>query len=88
MNLLKSKPYSKEQGNLTKLERLGIFELVNNPNLVIKKADKGSAVVAMQTKDYLCKVYKQLSDREFYIKLKEDPHTEIYSKRYAKCSLK
>ena len=53
MNLLKAKIPPNQKGNLTKQERLGLTELANNPNIVIKKADKGSAVVVMQTIDYL-----------------------------------
>ena len=47
MNLLKAKIPLNQKGNLTNKERLGLTELTNNPNIVIKKADKGSAVVVM-----------------------------------------
>ena len=60
MNLLKSKPFCKQESNLTRLERTGITELAQKPDIVIKKADKGSAVVVMQTADYLCEGYRQL----------------------------
>ena len=80
MNLLKAKRPPNNKGNLTKQERLGLTELANDPNIVIKKADKGSAVVVIQTIDYLHEGYRQLSDKEFYTKLKEDPTMDI-SKR-------
>ena len=80
MNLLKAQIANNTKGNLTKQERLRLTELANNPNIVIKKTDKGSAVVVMQTTDYLREEYRQLSDREFYTKLKEDPTINISQK--------
>ena len=53
--------------------------LKNNENIVIKKADKGSAVVVMNTTDYLREGYRQLSDQKFY-QLKETDETEKHSK--------
>ena len=52
----------------------------SNPEIVIKKADKGSAIVVMQTTDYLREGYRQLSDRNFYTKLTEDPTLSIFNK--------
>ena len=40
---------------------------------MIKKADKGSAVVVMNTIDYLREGYRQLSDANFYTPLNNDP---------------
>ena len=56
------------------------MELKSNPEIVIKKADKGSAVVVMNTTDYLREGYRQLSDRNFYIKIREDPTEKISEK--------
>ncbi len=42
--------------NLTKQERPQ-----NNPNIVIKKADKGSAIVILNRDDYIKKGERQLS---------------------------
>ena len=39
--------------NLSKAERLAIDELKNNKEIIIKSADKGSAVVTMNTLDYI-----------------------------------
>ena len=66
--------------NLTKGERLGLTELSKNPEIVIKKADKGSAVVIMNTTDYLREGYRQLSDPNFYQKLREDPTERVSAK--------
>ena len=52
---------------------MGLDELRKNPEIILKKADKGSAVVVMNTTDYLREGYRQLSDPKFYQKLKEDP---------------
>ena len=41
---------------------------------------QGSAVVIMNTTDYLCEGYRQLSDSNFYTKLKEDPTQKISDK--------
>ena len=38
------------------------MEQRKNPEIVIKKADKGSAVVIMNTTDYLREGYRQLRD--------------------------
>ena len=53
MNLLNSKVKQCHQHNLTKEQWKGLMELRKNPEIVIKKADKGSAVVIMNTTDYL-----------------------------------
>ena len=56
------------------------MELRKNPEIVIKKADKGSAVVIMNTTDYLREGYRQLSDGNFYVKIGEDPTEQIIDK--------
>ena len=45
-----------------------------------KKADKGSALVIMNTTDYLKEGYRQLSDTNFYTKLRQDPTLDISKK--------
>ena len=57
---LKCKPKHKEHDNLTKEERKGLKTLKENPHITIKKAYKGSAVVGMNTTDYLREGYRQL----------------------------
>ena len=52
--------------NLTKEERSAKQSLFKNKNIVIKKADKGSAVVVQNQSDYLREGFRQLSDRNFY----------------------
>ena len=81
-DLLKQKIQKPKSNNLTKQERMGLAELSKNPEIVIKKADKGSAVVVMNTTDYLREGYRQLSDPNFYQRLKEDP-TQKFSAKIA-----
>ena len=80
MNLLNSKVKQCHQHNLTKEQWKGLMELRKNPEIVIKKADKGSAVVIMNTTDYLREGYRQLSDRNLYVKIREDPTEQISDK--------
>ena len=51
--ILKCKFKHKRHDNLTKEERIGMRSLTENPRITIQKADKGSAVVVMNTTDYL-----------------------------------
>ena len=76
-NLLHSKLPERKTNNLTKEQRAGILALQNNPDIVIKKADKGSAVVVMNTKDYLREGYRQVVDKDFYTKIDHDPTNEV-----------
>ena len=53
--------------NLSKKENFAIADLSNNKhNLIIRKADKGSAVVLMSREDYIWEVLRQLEDPEYY----------------------
>ncbi|XP_024120271.1 uncharacterized protein LOC112141375, partial [Oryzias melastigma] len=62
------------KSNLTEDEEKALKELCINKNIVIKPADKGSAVVIMDKKDYLSEGFRQLNDKTYYSKLK----TPIY----------
>ena len=75
--LLKSHLKGNKRKNLTKKQFSGLRDLAKNPEIVIKKADKGSAVVIMNTSDYLREGYRQLSDNKFYQKLDHDPTIEV-----------
>ena len=81
--ILKSKTKKTKHNNLTKQERIGLKELKDNPHIVIKKADKSSAVVVMNTTDYLREGYRQLQDTNFYQKIPADITPHI-SERIAK----
>ena len=66
--------------NLTKPEFHAISTLKNNTQIVIKKADKGSAIVVMNKSDYITEATRQLADGKFYIKT---PNQISDSKRYS-----
>ena len=65
-DLRKTKIKSPRHQNLTKEERLGLKPLHKNNKIIIKKEDKGSAVVVINTTDNLRKGYRQLQDTNFY----------------------
>ena len=44
---------------------------------MIKKADKGSAVVIMNRDDNIAETERQLIDSKFYEKLDENPHEQF-----------
>ena len=44
----------------------------NNTNLVVKPADNGSAVVIMNRTEYIKEATQQLSDTNFYTKMRMD----------------
>lgn len=51
---------------MTGAERLALQELIKNPNIVIKPADKGSKVVIMDRQQYLLEANRQLSNSLHY----------------------
>ena len=50
-----------------------MYNLKNDQSIVIKEADKGSAVVIWDKKDYLMEAEKQLSCKETYEEVSSDP---------------
>ena len=54
------------QRNITKAESEAKTSLKNNSTIVIKKADKGSAVVVQNRCDYISEGLRQLNDPSFY----------------------
>ena len=63
-------PGKSEQFNLTREEYHSMRSLQGDRNVIIKPADKGSAVVIWHRKDYLKETEKQLSDRSTYLETK------------------
>ena len=64
--------------NLTKEERSAKHCLSSNSDIIIKKADKGSAVVIQNRSVYIKEGLRQLSDRNFY-RLQEENLTQIHN---------
>ena len=58
--------------NLTNSERKALYDLKNDKSIVIKSADKGSAVVVWDREDYIKEVEKQLGDKEVYEEVSND----------------
>ena len=59
--------------NLMPMERTALQNLRSNEDIIIKPADKGSAVVVMDKSAYIREVKRQLSDDRFYSKSDKDP---------------
>ena len=79
MDTLVQPPKQIRTHNLTKSQYKGLEELCANPHITLKKADKGSAVVCMNTSDYIHEALRQLSNPVSYTMLQEDP-TESYTR--------
>ena len=72
-NWSKAKP---PRDNLTKRERQALNTLKNRTDIVIKPADKGGALVIMDSKDYFPEGMRRLNDRNYYQKLNRNPTEE------------
>ena len=60
------------QNNLNYKERQALAELQKASNIIIKPADKGSAVVIQNLEDYINEGVRQLSNHNFYVETKDD----------------
>lgn len=69
------RPY-REKPNLSQDEREALRDLIDNKYIVIKPADKGSAVVIMNRQQYVEEGYRQLSDERYYKKLEKPIYLE------------
>ena len=63
--------------NLTKGERNALYLLRDDPSIIIKEADKGSAVVVWDREDYLREANSQLSDKDVYQEVKGDAESPL-----------
>ena len=70
----------REKNNCNKAEFAALRTLKSNPDIVIKKADKGSATVIMNKSDYIFEANRQLSNSLHYKKL----NSPIYPQTAAK----
>ena len=59
--------------NLTSAERIALRGLRQRTDVVIKPADKGSAVVVLSKEDYIDEAERQLNNRAHYAPLNADP---------------
>ena len=64
---------SKDKYNyITNKERQALYDLKDNKNIVIKGADKGSAVVVLEREDYIKEAEKQFGDSDVYEEVPDD----------------
>ncbi|XP_069505846.1 uncharacterized protein [Ambystoma mexicanum] len=54
-------------------ERLAVKNLASHPDIILRKADKGGAVVMLNRSDYINECLRQLNDKSFYQPITEDP---------------
>ena len=69
---ISSLDYKVGYSNLTKGERDSVYSLKSDNSKIIKKADKGSAVVVWDKEDYLKEAKNQLKDKNVYKELTEN----------------
>ena len=58
----------------------GIGNLRTYDDIIIKQADKGSAVVILDRDRYVAEAIRQLNDSEVYISLRDDPTADMIRK--------
>ena len=75
-DILDHKQKKRYKNNLTLAERKALQGLKANKDIIIKNADKGGAVVVMNTKDYIKEAERQLNDENFYVKIPRDLTTD------------
>ena len=72
MDLSNDQPSRNKKQNISEEERLAIKQLSKNNEITIKPADKGGAIVIMNTLDYIKEADRQLSDSNTYKKASID----------------
>ena len=65
--------------NINKQEQHAILSLQSNKDITIKPADKGGAVVVMNTSDYMAECYKHLNNTQHYKQIDKD-QSETHNK--------
>ena len=63
--------------NISKEEQRALEILRNYDDIIIKQADKGSAVVILDRDRHVAEAMRQLNDSEVYILLKKDPTVDM-----------
>ena len=70
-------PPKPKHDNFSKSDRSALYNLPKREDIVIKPADKGSAVVVMDRDHYVSEAERQLNDSTFYKPLDHDPTPEF-----------
>lgn len=63
--------------NLTLAHKTALRNLKKDPHITIKEADKGGAVVILNTTDYIAEAHRQLADHKFYRPVDHDMTAEF-----------
>lgn len=63
--------------NLTSSEQKALRELQQNKDIIIKRADKGGAVVVWEYEKYTKEAKRQLQNTEYYTELSSNPSAEM-----------
>ena len=63
--------------NISREEQKALENVRNYDDIVIKQADKGSAVVILDRDKYVAEAMRQLNDSEVYISLRDDPTADM-----------
>ena len=66
-------PIKHRYNNLTREERKALYDLTNDTSIIIKQADKDSVVVIWDKEDCLKEPEEQLSGKEKYEEVTDDP---------------
>ena len=66
--------------NITRTEEKAIKELLDDNEIVIRSADKGSGITIIDTKDYRDMIFQELSDSSTYKQTSEDHTKKITNK--------
>ena len=72
LELSKHSPKRPKRQNISREEKEALQQLREMHDIIIKPADKGSAVVIMNISDYVAEGDRQLADRNFYRPVGED----------------
>ena len=75
--ILQFEPKKTRKSNITEQECLALKSLTLNQDIVIKPADKGGAIVVLNTTDYINEGLRQLNNKTFYRKLGRNPIPKI-----------
>ena len=70
-------PPKPKHDNISKSDCSALYNLQKREDIVIKSADKGSAVVFMDQDHYVSEAERQLNDSTFYKPLNHDPTPEF-----------
>ena len=79
-DLQRQKYKEPKKKNLTKEEYKAIKSLKNNTDIIIKPADKGSAIVILDKQSYINEGQRQLNDSMFYGKTNSNYTGEVINR--------